>query len=139
MSADGFITIEANAKPATYEFKVNVVDNKRNENAESSVRIVVKELSDLAFKNQAAIRIAMVDVTRVFAQRETIYESPDAFLRKGGDGRSPHDKFVQLLEEKLDADLKIERPNIEVFSIKPSPYDPTIDVRFTVATGRLHT
>lgn len=121
--------MEADTPPGTYNFDVGVVDRVRNEQATGSVTVNVYSLPQVAFDNQAAIRISM-DTPE--------YEDPAGFLMDRN-GRSPKDKFVELLKEKISADMGLHtEPVIDVFSVKPSTYEPTVDVRFTVLHGNTY-
>lgn len=130
VATNGIITMEAETPPGTYTLEADVHDNARNENAVGHVTINVYSLPQVAFDNQAAIRISM-DTNE--------YDDPSTFLiSKDGKG-SPKDEFVALLKHKITSDMVLQNdPIIDVFSIKPSMYDMTIDVRFTVMHGNTY-
>lgn len=122
--------MESDTPPGTYTFSVDVKDEKRNENAVGSVTVNVYNLPEVAFNNQAAIRISMDTIE---------YEDPSAFLMEKSNGVSPKDAFVSLLKSKLSDEMGLRNePIIDVFSIKSSLYDSTIDVRFTVMHGNTY-
>ncbi|KAI6218118.1 CBR-HMR-1 protein [Aphelenchoides besseyi] len=130
VSNSGAITMEADTPPGTYNFAVDVVDNARNEKATGTVTVNVFSFPQVAFDNQAAIRISMDSAG---------YEDPSTFLRDVNGRSSPKDAFESLLKEKLSSDMGIRNdPSVDVFSIKPSLYDGTFDVRFTVLHGNTY-
>lgn len=102
----------------------------RHEKAVGKVTVNVYNLPQVAFDNQAAIRISMDTVE---------YEDPSAFLYQRNGGESPKDAFVSMLKTKISENMNLRNePIIDVFSIKTSPYDMTVDVRFTVMHGNTY-
>lgn len=122
--------MEADIPPGSYNFKVDVEDRVRTEKATGTVTVNIYNLPQVAFDNQAAIRISM-DANG--------YEDSSVFLSDHEGSGSPKDKFVTLLKRKITGDMHLQNePVVDVFSIKPSLYDMTVDVRFTVMSGNTY-
>jgi hypothetical protein len=122
--------MEPDTPPGTYTFSTKVRDNARNENAVGTVTVNVYNLPQVAFDNQAAIRISM---------DSNGYEDSSVFLSDRDGSGSPKDNFVSTLKKKITQDMNlVNDPVIDVFSIKLSLYDMTIDVRFTVMSGNTY-
>lgn len=121
---NGQITMEASKPQGSYDLSVAVTDHKRNEKAVGTVTVVVKEIPDVAFHNQGAIRI----LGRMRDSQTGITKAD--FIRVDDKGTSPMTRFISKLSNYLGG------VQVDVFSVmdgvavKQNSEVNVVDVRY---------
>lgn len=121
---NGQITMDANKAPGSYDLSVSVTDHKRNEKATGTVTVVVKEVPDVAFRHQGAIRL----LGRNKDSQAGI--SKAQFIQLDDKGQSPMTRFINKLSGYLGG------AQVDVFSvmdgvaIKQNSEVNVVDVRY---------
>ncbi|CAD5206401.1 unnamed protein product [Bursaphelenchus okinawaensis] len=116
----GDIVISSDTPPGQYTFKVDVTDAVNSGNAVGTVTVNVYAFPQIAFDNQAAIRVS--------AESRSYFGNPSYFLN------GSREAFISLLKEKIKK-VRDGSTIIDIFSIQGSEYDGTYDIRFTVQSG----
>lgn len=108
----GFITMRAGTPPGVYALKFHVRDNVRQEEADATVTVTVKEITEEAVRKSGSIRLTGMD--------------QDEFVRD-----SPSKKDV--LQKKIAEYVGAFEENVDVFTVMSSSplRNHSVDVRYS--------